>query len=137
MGGMKRGGYTPWYSPITIMIWKTNEERVPRQVSPTNAPPTRPKADIGSTDLGILKNQIERLSLSCQAMWELLRDHSDLTEEHLEQKIVEIDARDGTVDGRMTIRQVTCPQCGNMTHSKRTSCVICGEPLHRDQKFEV
>ena len=84
-----------------------------------------------------LRNQVERLSLACQAMWEMLRDRSNATEEELDAKILEIDARDGHVDGKMSVQSLSCQACGKPTNSRRSFCVICGAPVLRPHKFEV
>jgi hypothetical protein len=82
-----------------------------------------------------LQRQVERLSLACQAMWELLRGCSDLTEEDLEKKILEVDARDGCVDGKIGVQALDCPSCGRKTSSKRDSCIMCGAPVKRPHPF--
>lgn len=94
------------------------------------------KADRYSDDIADINRHVERLSLACQAMWELLREHSGLTEADIEAKILEIDARDGRVDGKIASRVLNCPSCGKATNSKRSSCVICGAPIKRPHQFE-
>lgn len=94
------------------------------------------KADRYADDIASIKRHVDRLSLACQAMWELLRDHSDLSEEHIEAKILEIDARDGKIDGKIGTQLVDCPNCGRPTNSRRASCVICGAPFKREHQFE-
>ena len=65
------------------------------------------KADRYAADIADVRRLVDRLTLACQAMWELLRDRSDLTEEDIEAKILEIDARDGRVDGKIaTSREI-------------------------------
>jgi len=82
-----------------------------------------------------LQRHVDRLSLACQAMWELLRECSDLTEGDIESKILEIDGRDGQVDGKIGLQQLDCPACGRKTNSKRDSCVMCGAPIQRPSRF--
>ena len=82
-----------------------------------------------------LQRHVERLSLACQAMWELLRGCSDLTEEDLGKKILEIDGRDGCVDGKIGVQPLDCPACGRKTSSKRDSCIMCGAPIKRPSQF--
>jgi len=81
-----------------------------------------------------LKRHVERLSLACQGLWELLRERSDLTEEDLERKILEIDGRDGCVDGKI-LQAVDCPACGRKTGWKRNLCVMCGAPIKSPYQF--
>ncbi len=94
------------------------------------------KADRYADDIAGLQRHVERLSLACQAMWELLRDSSGLTEADIEAKILEIDARDGRVDGKIATQVLDCPSCGKATNSRRSCCVICGAPLRRQHQFE-
>jgi hypothetical protein len=82
-----------------------------------------------------LQRHVDRLSLACQALWELLRERSDLTEDDIERKMLEIDGRDGTVDGKIGVQALDCPSCGRKTSSKRNSCVMCGAPIKRPYPF--
>jgi rRNA maturation endonuclease Nob1 len=94
------------------------------------------KADRYAADIADISRKVDRLSLACQAMWELLRDRSELTEDDIEAKILEIDSRDGRVDGKIATKLVDCATCGRPTNSRRCSCVMCGAPLKRDHQFE-
>ncbi len=61
---------------------------------------------------------------------------SDLTEDDIEAKILEIDGRDGRVDGKIATKITNCTACGRPTNSRRGSCVMCGVPLKREHQFE-
>ncbi len=93
------------------------------------------KVDRSARMIEDLQRQVERLSLACQAMWELLRQCSDLTEDDLDKKILEIDGRDGCVDGKIGVQALDCPACGRKTSSKRNTCVMCGAPIKRPYPF--
>jgi len=80
--------------------------------------------------------QIERLTLACQSMWELLRDHSDLTEDHLKAKMLEVDARDGMIDGKISHEIIDCPACGQKTNTRRPFCVFCGQTIENPHAFK-
>ena len=94
------------------------------------------KVDRAERTLDDLQRHVDRLSLACQAMWELLRECSDLKEEDLERKILEVDGRDGAVDGKIGVQQLDCPSCGRKTNSKRKSCIFCGAPTKRPHQFD-
>lgn len=94
------------------------------------------KADRYANDISNLKQHVERLSLASQAMWELLKSRSDLTEEELDAKILEIDARDGRIDGKIGTPPIDCPACGRTTSATRDTCVVCGAPTLRKHQFE-
>ena len=83
-----------------------------------------------------LEFRLERLALACQAMWELLRQTTGLTEAQLLAKISEVDLRDGKKDGRITARRVSCPSCGRTGTSRGKKCIYCGTTLASIHSFE-
>jgi len=89
-----------------------------------------------SGDLGQLVSQVNRLTLACQAMWEMVRDKTDFTEKDLAEKIQEIDLRDGVADGKLGPIAIECPRCGRNSNSKRDTCIWCGEDIERLHAFE-
>ena len=86
--------------------------------------------------LKTLERRVETLSLTCQALWELLREVSDLTDEHVIQKMQEIDVRDGIKDGKIAQKIVICPKCKRNSNSKRKICLYCGTDLPVTHLFE-
>ena len=95
------------------------------------------KADGQKNRYDELEGHIERLSLTCQAMWEILRDQLGTTDEQLKSKMVEIDSRDGTVDGRIGHEVIDCPACGHRTSTRRSRCVFCGQPVAAAHAFRL
>ena len=83
------------------------------------------------------ERRIERLALHCQAMWEMLRERAQFTDEEIASKILEVDLRDGRADGRISQQVMDCPACKQKTNSKRAVCVICGADLPKNHAFEV
>ena len=116
------------------MLWNTLQQTRISSAERT-AESAEAKVDHCVRTVDDLQRQVERLSLACQAMWELLRECSDVTEDDLEKKILEIDGRDGSVDGKIGNQVVDCPACGRKTSSKRGSCVMCGAPIKRPYPF--
>ncbi len=94
------------------------------------------KAERHVNDIDNLQRHVERLSLASQAMWELLQQWAGITEAELETKMIEIDARDGRIDGKMGTAPINCPSCGRTTSSTRDTCVMCGAPTRRKHQFE-
>ena len=97
---------------------------------------TTSRPDRYTGDVADLRNHVERLSLASQAMWELLQNWAGITEAELETKMIEIDARDGRIDGKMGTAPISCPACGRTTSSTRDTCVMCGAPTRRKHQFE-
>ena len=83
-------------------------------------------------DLAELTQRVERLSLVCQAMWELLSQHTHISGNDLMRKVVEVDTRDGLQDGRMAPRVIQCPKCKNNVNTRRPRCVVCGSVLRHE-----
>jgi hypothetical protein len=93
------------------------------------------RVDRQAESVAELQRSVDRLSLACQAMWELLRDRAGITDQDLEAKILEVDGRDGKLDGRITAAAINCPSCGRKTSPKRDRCVMCGAATSRPNVF--
>ena len=83
----------------------------------------------------MLEDKIDSLSLTCQALWELLRDRTKLTEDELRAKISEVDLRDGRADGKMT-SSGPCSECGRVLNQRHMRCLYCGEHREKDHMFQ-
>jgi hypothetical protein len=88
-------------------------------------------------DLADLTDRVERLSLVCQAMWELLSQHTKITNNELMRKVVEVDTRDGRVDGKIAPRVIQCPKCKNNVNTRHPRCVVCGSTIATKHPLEV
>jgi ribosomal protein S27AE len=73
-----------------------------------------------------LEHQVARLQLMNQALWELIRERTQLTDADLERKAQEVDLRDGVADGKITNTALKCPTCGRVSSSKHWKCLYCG-----------
>ena len=80
-------------------------------------------------DLGRLESKIDGLALVTQALWELLRRHTDLTDADILARMAEIDLRDGRKDGRISGVPVDCPSCKRPAHTRQRACMYCGTPI--------
>jgi hypothetical protein len=77
-------------------------------------------------DLDHLEDRLDRLSLICMAMWSLLQDKSNLTEEDLLKRVKIIDLIDGTDDGKATKSVSKCPKCNRTMSPRHRKCLYCG-----------
>ena len=77
-----------------------------------------------------LEDKVDKLALICHAMFELMQETHGVSDERLKKKIVEIDGRDGQVDGRITRRAKKCPKCEAMMSPQFGRCLFCG---HQDE----
>lgn len=73
-----------------------------------------------------LTDELHRLSLLCQAQWELLnKQFPNLTNQSLDEKINEIDLRDGKLDGQLKLKNL-CKGCQRSMSAKQNVCLYCG-----------
>ncbi|MCE9532225.1 MAG: hypothetical protein K8T89_14065 [Planctomycetes bacterium] len=83
-----------------------------------------------------LEQQLERVTLVSQALWELLRDRSGITEDQLVDKITEVDLRDGTKDNRLSPRVVACPKCERNITTRHQRCIYCGSAVTKEHIYQ-
>ncbi len=89
-----------------------------------------PQRDM-SGEIKQLTEDIQRLKLMNQALWELIRDRARLTDKDLEEKALEIDLRDGKQDGRMSETALRCPSCNRVSSSRHWRCLYCGQHFEK------
>ena len=76
-----------------------------------------------------LESKIVALALICQALWEIVREKTNLTEKDIEDKMREIDLRDGRRDARITGHPTECPRCHRPAHTRQKICMYCAAPI--------
>jgi len=77
-----------------------------------------------------LEDNINRLTLITQALWEILQKRVGIEESELTALIEEIDLRDGELDGKITKKPQKCSKCNQTVSVKTNVCVYCG---HKEQ----
>jgi hypothetical protein len=89
------------------------------------------EADLGTLrrKIEVLEKQCERLTLAAMAMAELLRDKLQVSEQEIEAKLVEIDLRDGRLDGQYRAVPGHCQSCRRPNAAGRRHCLYCGTLL--------
>jgi len=76
--------------------------------------------------------RLDRALLTMEAMWTLLRDRLQVTDEQLAQRIVELDESDGLLDGKVRRKTKTCPHCKKTIPGRFPRCLYCGEAVAAD-----
>ncbi len=87
-------------------------------------------------ELRRVEDRIDSLALTCQAMWELIRERTTLNDDDIEQRMQEIDLRDGTADGRMRTPTMKCSDCGRVISRRHARCLYCGAEFEKTHLFE-
>ncbi|UCG82372.1 MAG: hypothetical protein JSW38_09240 [Dehalococcoidia bacterium] len=84
-----------------------------------------------------LEEKIDRLALICRAMWELLRESNNISEESLLRKVNEVDLLDGSIDGKVRIPPKKCSHCGRTVSKRHMRCIYCGSTELFDSAFDT
>ncbi|MFW6059490.1 MAG: hypothetical protein ACODAQ_04880, partial [Phycisphaeraceae bacterium] len=69
------------------------------------------QAGEASRNVSHLEDRLERLNLICMAMWSLIQDKTNLTEQDLMQRVKVLDQVDGEADGKTTRSVQKCHKC--------------------------
>jgi hypothetical protein len=74
-----------------------------------------------------VEQRLDRALVTMEAMWTLLRERLQVTDEELAKRIVEVDESDGILDGKVRRPPVICPHCKKTIPSHFLRCLYCGE----------
>ncbi len=75
--------------------------------------------------LELMHDRVDRLTLLCESMWQLLMEATGYTEEDLDARWANLDLEDGKADGRRQKLPKSC-SCGAMVHPSLRKCQYCG-----------
>jgi len=79
-------------------------------------------------EIELLGHEVQRLYMITEAMWLLLKQHTDFSEEQLKDIVNEIDLKDGVRSHLAPASEVRqCSSCGRTISIRHTSCIFCGE----------
>jgi hypothetical protein len=107
------------------MIWELFQQRQIKSAR-NSADMAASAANQTRNDVAELEAVVDSLTLTCQAMWELLREKGSLTDEMLMQRMQDVDLRDGKRDGKMGTQASTCPACSRLSNPRHERCLYCG-----------
>ena len=84
-----------------------------------------------------LEDRVNRLAMTCCAMWTVIQAHSNVTDDQLINMVAELDLSDGAADGRAGVEQVNdCPSCARPVAVRHLRCMYCGTPRRPSNPFE-
>lgn len=92
-----------------------------------DAATARSKANEAVIRLGQVERRADKALLLCEALWTLLREQLNLTDEQLVERIRKLDMTDGKLDGKVRREPRQCPACGRVTPQRMRACLYCGE----------
>jgi hypothetical protein len=107
------------------------DARQDRRLNDVQSAARRASNDLSGTngELADLRAAVDRLALVNQSLWELVRERTNLTDADLEQRVKEVDLRDGRADGRMSAVVRKCAKCGRPNRTDRERCLYCDGAL--------
>ena len=108
------------------MLWGYHTRPISTAVAEISAAQAARNAREAQREASAAEQQVDRLTLVCMAMWELLSAKTDLTEDDLIAKVREIDLRDGVEDGKLTVQGKQCPSCNRVMSRRHSRCLYCG-----------
>ncbi len=82
------------------------------------------------TDVELLKQDVERLLMITESLWQILKEQHGYDDNELIRRVAEIDLRDGKLDGRLAKGPPSiCPYCQRPMIKHRPFCMYCGKPV--------
>ena len=92
----------------------------------TSASDARRRADSAQAKSETLQQQVDRLTLMNAALWTILRERLSLGDVDLLERMDQLDASDGAIDGRYRPPPRLCPACLRRSASTSPRCMYCG-----------
>ncbi|OPZ90776.1 MAG: hypothetical protein BWY74_02203 [Firmicutes bacterium ADurb.Bin419] len=90
-------------------------------------------------ELFLLLKKVEKLMMITEALWLILKETNNLTDEELKEKILQVDLKDGKLDGRVAANAdgiEYCPQCGQVLQKNKYVCIYCGAEIENPDFFK-
>ncbi|MGH2271508.1 hypothetical protein ACQ9LF_06890 [Anaerohalosphaeraceae bacterium U12dextr] len=117
------------------IFWNMNQRWLTMKAEKA-AEDAKVKANDATLHLIRLEEKVDHLALKCQALWELVKEQTQLTDMQIAERISEIDMRDGVADGKITQGRRQCSDCGRAVGPGYTQCLFCGAPMNGTEIFE-
>lgn len=88
-----------------------------------------------------LEQRLERLTLVCEAMWSLLQEHTQLSEQDLLHRLDEMQQKHSqsnqTEPANSNEQRPACDNCGRTLNPRHDKCLYCGTPRPADSAFDL
>ena len=95
----------------------------------------RASAADAKTTAQFLQKEVDRLMLTCEALWELLKTKLEVSDQDLMEQMMRLDLSDGKADGKVSKGPLTCPECEKNNARRHERCIYCGTAL-RSRPFD-
>ena len=89
-----------------------------------------------NNDFRGVDDRIDRLALLCEAMWQVIVEETNISEEDLKKKVADLDMSDGRKNFRRQRMASPC-ECGAKVPPVSVTCQFCGAPAMGGSPFDV
>ena len=79
-----------------------------------------------------LDARLDRMTLAFEAMWTLVHDKLQVSDEDFAARMNDLDLSDGRLDGKVRKSAVTCPSCSRTISRRLPKCIYCGQAIVHD-----
>ena len=110
--------------------------RAKNEIAHARATAARSAASDAQGSVAALEKRVDKLTLINLALWSLVSEKCDLTDEQLMERVKKIDAMDGSTDGKLQTQGVPCPKCGRPIGNRHTKCLFCGAERQQVTAFD-
>lgn len=100
------------------------------------------KASRKVEDFGVafndLSNKIDLLALKCEALWDVIKDNTELSDEQIKIKIDQMYEKHGVVNGKFKKNlknTLKCSSCGRPVDKKTQKCLYCNLTVVKTEIF--
>jgi len=114
------------------ILWELRQNRKIRQAEASGAHGAAMANMVGQS-LDQLAKRVDRLALTCRALWSLLSEQTELTEEDLIKRVEQIAAEDAAEEDQTT--GAPCPKCSRPL-PRNGRCLYCGGAMETDSAFD-
>lgn len=121
---------------LFTLFWSLSQSDLTAEDPSTESRPV-PGAQPEVAGVRRIDERVDQMLLVVQAMWTLLQEKTGLTDAELRARVTQLDAQDGTTDGRVTRPPVKCRKCGAAVSRKFNRCLFCGEPYTEGSEFDT
>jgi hypothetical protein len=116
------------------LFWNWSQQRRIYQAE-TQAASARARARTAETRADAVQAEIDRLLLANAAMWSILKDRLGVGDEELGERMRDLDATDGKLDGKLRVKPTLCPACFRRSPKTAKACLYCGQATPRRSPF--
>jgi len=106
------------------------------EIAKARALSAKSAAQDAQSSVASLEKRVNKLTLISMALWSLLSEKCALSEEALMERVKQIDALDGSTDGKLQAQGTPCPQCGRAMSSRHAKCLFCGAEREQLTAFD-